>query len=139
MIEEEVCVAEVSKDAIWVVKNRSSGCSACSNPCSSSLASGLFSAKPIRLRLNSNLLLNPGDRVMLGIDDDSLARASLAVYLLPLLGFFLGLLFGISLFGSELAGGLTGLLGLGVCFVGIRFFGPFGQASCQPVILRKIN
>jgi positive regulator of sigma E activity len=76
---------------------------------------------------------------MLGIDDDSLARASLAVYLLPLLGFFLGLLVGISLFGSELAGGLTGLLGLGVCFVGIRFFGPFGQASCQPVILRKIN
>ncbi len=139
MIEEEVYVAEVEDGAVWVVKNPSSGCSGCSESCPSSIASGFFAEKQFRLRVASNFPLHRGDKVLLGIQDDRLARVSLGIYLLPLFGFFIGAITGEHLFGSDLVGVLGGLSGLGFCLAGIKCFKLFDRESCQPVVLRKIN
>jgi sigma-E factor negative regulatory protein RseC len=139
MIEEEATVAEVGDGVVWIVRNRGSGCSACSESCPSSITSGFFPLKLFRLRVPSNLLLHSGDKVLLGIADDSLTWVSFAIYLLPLLCFFSGALSGIYLIGSDLAAALGGMLGLSLCFTGFRCFGLFDRKSLQPVILRKIN
>jgi len=139
MIKEEAFVAEVGEGEVWVVKTRSSGCSSCSEACPSSLASGLFSGTEFRLRISSNLALQPGDKVMLGIASDSLVSVSLGMYLLPLLFFFVGAFTGEYLFGSDLSAVLGGLSGLGLCLACFKQFKMFDSKSCQPVILHKIN
>lgn len=139
MIEEEAYVAEVSDGAVWVEKNRVTGCSGCSEPCASALTSQFFAAKQSRLRVASNIELNPGDKVLLGIDDNSLVGVSLVIYLLPLFGFFCVALVGKYLFGSDLAAALGGLSGLGLSFAGYKYLKLFERQSCQPVILRKLN
>ncbi len=138
MIQEEAYVEEVGEGVVWVVKNRTSGCSACSQACLSSITSSIFAGKQFRLQIHSKLALHAGDKVMLGIDDDGLVRVSFGIYLLPLLFFFTGAMFGVYAFTSELAGVFGGLLGLLLCFAGYKTF-KFGQQSCQVVILHKIN
>ena len=139
MIEEEVYVEEVGDGVAWVVKNRPSACSACSEACPSALASDFFGGTRFRLQLDSNLALHPGDKVLLGISDDCLTRVSFGIYLLPLLFFFLGALAGEYLFSSDLAGILGGMSGLTLCFASFRSLGLFDRENCQAVILHKIN
>ena len=139
MIEEEVVVSEVEDGAVWVEKTPSSGCSGCSTPCASSLASGLFAKKQFRLRVASNFPLHRGDKVLLGIRHDRLALISLGTYLLPLFSFFIGAITGERLFDTDLAGVLGGLSGLGFCLAGFKCFKLFERESYRPVILRKIN
>ena len=140
MIEEEAYVEKVGDGVVWVVKTQSSGCSACTQTaCPSSVNSGLFAGRQFRLKVASNLALFPGDKVLLGIEDDGLTRISLGIYLLPLLTFFFGAIAGVSLFSSDLAGVLGGFLGLFLYFFGFKALGFFNQESLQAVILRKIN
>ena len=138
MIEEEVYVSEVEDGAVWVEKTPSTGCSGCPAPCTSSLASGLFTKKQFRLRVASNFPLNRGDKVLLGIQHDRLALISLGIYLLPLFSFFIGAITGERIFSTDLAGVLGGLSGLGFCLVGFKYFKLFERESYKPVILRKI-
>jgi sigma-E factor negative regulatory protein RseC len=139
MIEEEATVDEVGDGVVWIVRNRASGCSACSESCPSSLASGFFPSKQFRLRVDSNLALQSGDRVLVGIADDSLTQVSFAVYLIPLLCFFSGALAGIYLNGSDWAAAVGGVLSLSLCFAAFRRFGLFDRQILKPVILRKIK
>ena len=139
MIEEEAYVAEVEYGAVWVVKSRSSGCSGCSEPCPSSIASRLFVEKQFRLRVTSDFPLHRGDKILLGIEDDCLARVSVGIYLLPLFTFFLGAMTGVHFFGSDLVGVLGGLSGLGFCLASFKYFKLFERESYRPVVLRKIN
>jgi positive regulator of sigma E activity len=139
MIEEEAFVAEVEEGAVWVVKSRSSGCSGCSEPCPSSLSSRFFVEKQFRLRVSSNFPLQRGDKILLGIEDECLARVSFGIYLLPLLSFFLSAMAGVHFFGSDMAGVLGGLSGLGLCLAGFKYFKLFERYNCHPVVLRKIN
>jgi sigma-E factor negative regulatory protein RseC len=139
MIEEEAIVAEVGDGVVWIVRNRPSGCSACSESCPSSLASRFFPPQQFRLRVDSNLPLQSGDKVLIGIADDSLTQVSFAIYLIPLVCFFAGALVGIYLNGSDLSAAIGGLLGLGLCFAGFSRFGLFDRQSLKPVILRKIK
>ncbi len=139
MIEEEAYVAEVAEGRVWIEKNRTSACSGCAQSCPSSLAGGLFGEKRIRLQVSTNLPLQPGDKVLVGVSEDALARGSLWVYLLPLLGFFAGALLGKSIAGSDLASGVGGLFGLILCFAGLKSVRLFERENFQPVILHKIG
>jgi sigma-E factor negative regulatory protein RseC len=139
MIEEEAVVAEVGEGVVWIVRNRAPGCSACSESCPSSLASSFFPPQQFRLRVDSILPLQSGDKVLIGIADDSLTRVSFAIYLMPLLCFFSGALAGVYLNGSDLAAAVGGVLGLSLCFAAFRRFGLFDRQSLKPVILRKIK
>ncbi len=139
MIEEEAYVAEVAAGRVWIEKNRISACSGCAQSCPSSLAGGLFGGKRVRLEVLSDLPLRPGDKVLVGISEDALARGSFWIYLLPLLALFVGAWLGKSIGASDLASGVGGLLGLVLCFAGLKFSRLFERESFQPVILRKID
>jgi sigma-E factor negative regulatory protein RseC len=139
MIEEEATVAEVADGRVWIEKSRGSACAGCAEACPSSLAGGLFGGKRVRLQVDSDLALRPGDKVLVGVAEDALAAASLLIYLLPLFGLFAGALLGKSIAGSDLASALGGLVGLALSLAGLQAFRLSGWEGCKPVILRKID
>ena len=139
MIEEDAYVSEVAAGRVWVEKSRKSSCSGCAEACPSALASDLLGEKPVRLSVRTDLRLSPGDKIVIGIAEDALAKGSLLIYLVPLIGFFLGAWLGKTVGGSDLVGALSGMSGLGLCFAGLKFVRLFDRAGYQPVILRKID
>lgn len=139
MIEEDAYVAEVADGKVWIERSRTSSCSGCAQACPSSLASDLLGEKQLRLSIRSELPLSPGDKIVIGIAEDALAKGSFLIYLLPLAGFFAGALLGKFLAGSDLISALAGLFGLGLCFGGLKLVRLFEREGYQPVILRKID
>lgn len=139
MIEEEAYVAEVTEGRVWIEKDQKSACSGCAQACPSAQISGLFAGQRVRLPVRSDLPLRPGDKVLVGIEEDALAKASLWIYLLPLAALLLGAWLGKSLAGSDLASALAGLAGLALCYAGLKTVRLFEREGYQPVIIRKID
>ncbi|MET0015483.1 MAG: SoxR reducing system RseC family protein [Sedimenticola sp.] len=89
MLEETVTVVEVDTEYLWVETHSRSGCSQCSSgSCTTSVVSKLFGMKRNRIRLENTLGAETGDRVVIGIPDELLVRASVWAYLFPLLAMF---------------------------------------------------
>ncbi|MGR9108922.1 MAG: SoxR reducing system RseC family protein [Gammaproteobacteria bacterium] len=85
MLEESGLVVEVSGKSLWIEVPSRSPCSGCAQTgCGSSLVSKMFNAKANRFKIENSLDAQTGDRVVIGISDEALVRASLAAYLLPL-------------------------------------------------------
>jgi len=139
MIEEDAYVTEVASGQVWVEKNRQSTCSACQEACPSSLASKAISEKSVRLAIQTDMSLSPGDKVVIGVSENALAKGSLFIYILPLLGFFAGASLGRYLAGSDMAAAFAGIGGLALCYTGFKALRLFDREGCQPVILRKID
>ncbi len=85
MLEETALVIDL-RDGMVLVETRSrSACSACgSGSCGTSVVSQLFGLKRNRLALDNGLGARIGDRVVIGIPDAVLVKASLWAYLVPL-------------------------------------------------------
>lgn len=90
MIEENVVVAKIENGQVWVESKQGSGCSGCQQKaaCSTSALSKLIKKRSVAV--DSAFQLNVGDEVIVGIEEGILLRASLMLYLLPLLFMFLG-------------------------------------------------
>lgn len=91
MIEEPGRVVALEAGAVWVETQRSSTCSGCS--VRSGCGKGLSDRLGIRerrglVRASSNLSLDVGDAVVIGIREHALLRGALLVYLFPLLTLF---------------------------------------------------
>ncbi len=99
----------------------------------------MFGEKTVRLRVATDLPLQPGDKVLIGLSEHALAIGSLGVYVLPLLGLFGGALVGKSIVGSDSATLLGGLSGLLLSFSGLKYFRLLDRQGFHPVILRKID
>ncbi len=101
MIEEPGRVVAVEADAVWVETQRSSTCSGCS--VRSGCGRGLTDRLGIRerrglIRATSDLHLDIGDAVVVGVRERALLRGALLVYLFPLL-----MLFAFAVIASEMA------------------------------------
>lgn len=88
MIEEPGRVVALDDGAVWVETRRKSTCSGCSakNGC----GQGLMDTLGVReqrglIRALSDLQLQVGDSVIVGVREDVLLRGAVLVYLLPLL------------------------------------------------------
>lgn len=91
MIEEPGRVVAVEAGAVWVETQRSSTCSGCS--VRSGCGKGLTDRLGIRerrglIRASSDLHLDVGDAVVIGIRERALLRGAFLVYLFPLLTLF---------------------------------------------------
>jgi sigma-E factor negative regulatory protein RseC len=85
MLEETGTVLEAGTEFILVETQSRSACSHCStDSCTTSVISKLFGVKRNRFHLENSLGAKIGDRVVIGIRDDLLVKASLWAYLLPL-------------------------------------------------------
>lgn len=116
MLEQTAEVVKTAPDGIWVQAVEPSGCGTCGGQgCASRRIAELFQRKPRAFRVDCDLALAPGDRVIVGIADGSVLSGAVRAYGLPLALMLAGALLGQAIqpgdgaaFAGLLAGGLLG-------------------------------
>lgn len=118
MIEEQARVVAVDGSQVTVSSNIKSTCSNCEqvDNCGSGQISKAIPQKVLTVKLETNLTVNIGDNVVLGLSERQLLQAAWQVYLWPLCGLLLfsaigQWLFQQSFFNSELYAIVLGLVG----------------------------
>ena len=133
MLEQTAEVTHTLSDGIWVRAVEPSGCGTCGGQgCSTRRLAELFHRKPRIFRVDSDLSLSPGDRIVVGIADGAVLKSAMLAYGWPLGMMLAGALLsqlvqpgdGAALTGMLLGGGIGWMLARG------------GRASC-PVVLRR--
>ncbi|ESQ10219.1 MAG TPA: Fis family transcriptional regulator [Chromatiaceae bacterium] len=142
MIEQEASVIAVADGSALVDVQRQSSCSACDAGahCGTSVLAKLFgNGNATRVRILDHIGLTPGERVVIGIRNRALVRASLTAYLLPLLTLIAAAggaeQAGAGDFGSVIAA-LVGLL-IGLWLASIITGGTGAKARFRPILLRR--
>ncbi|MDT8405786.1 MAG: SoxR reducing system RseC family protein [Methylococcales bacterium] len=144
MIEETAIVARIDAQTVWVDSRRSGSCGGCrqQNACATSLLDKLI--RPRLIQVDCALELQPGEAVIIGIEEHSLLSASFVQYGLPLVFMLLGAGVADQLLQVEQA--LRDLLIAGVALASLaaslalisRWQRGFLQAYLgRPVVLRK--
>ncbi len=141
MIEETAVVVAQEPGIAWVETRRRNACGACSQSagCGSALLSRLFAPGADRLALEDGLGVAIGERVVIGIPDGLLVRASLIAYLLPLLTLVMGAVLAEWWQLAEIEVALTGIAGLGagIWLTGHLTGGAKGRQRYRPILLRR--
>lgn len=146
MIEELAIVAKIENNEVWVETRATKGCSGClqKNGCSTSVLDKLIRKKAVAV--DCDIDLKAGDEVLVGIEEGVLIRASLLLYLLPLLAMVLGGGLAQGLIAPDygeadliVAGVALSSLGLTLWLINKlqrSFFFPY---FARPVVLKKIG
>lgn len=136
MIEESGQVIAVEGDCIVVQTQPRSTCSSChvSTSCGTSVLSRWFGQRSNQLRVRNDLQLRVGERVVIGIQESALLKASLVAYLVPMLA----MVAAAAIAGSQGAGdgavALWSMAGLGI---GLLMGAKHRHGSYQPALLRQ--
>ena len=141
MIEEQGRVMSVEKDGVWVETIRKSTCSSCSarNGCGQHLAERYVTNKSHSyIRATSDIALDENDKVIVGIPEGALIKASMFVYLLPLVCMMGSLWLATSLAWSELITILAALAGLALGFMPVRSLGKRAGEMCRVRVVRVL-
>ena len=90
MIEESAIVVKIENHQVWVESGQNSACSGCQQKasCTTNALGSVLKKKSVPV--DSDIQLKTGDAVMVAIDENLLLRASLVLYLLPLIALFTG-------------------------------------------------
>jgi sigma-E factor negative regulatory protein RseC len=90
MIEELAVVVKIENHQVWVESGQNSACGGCQQKasCTSNALDSVLKKKSVPV--DSDIQLKTGDQVMVAIDENLLLRASLLLYLLPLIALFTG-------------------------------------------------
>jgi sigma-E factor negative regulatory protein RseC len=146
MIEEPGTIVDIQGDTAWVETQRRSTCDKCTinSGCGSATLAKVLGNRRSVVEVVNAFGARVGDEVMLGLQESSLVRGSLAVYGVPLGAMLIialladALARGVDIVSHEtavIAGGLTGLIA-GFYWV-YRFSKKIRHDSrYQPVILR---
>lgn len=139
MIEQQGTVQALEGELAVVAVARQSACGSCSakTGCGTSLIGSLFPQREQRLRLPNTVQAEPGDRVVIGLPEAGLQRASLMLYGLPLAGLIGGAALGQAWGGDELRSVLGGVLGAVLALFAVRRWAA-RSAGLRPVLLRRL-
>jgi sigma-E factor negative regulatory protein RseC len=128
VIEEQARVAAVEQGLAQLVVEKQTACGTCAvkSGCGTSLLSTWLPKRQLVFRVKNDIGARPGDRVMLGLDEDVLQRSSILLYALPLAGLLLGAVAGEAAFPvvglpAELGAVLTGLFGVTAALTYVRY------------------
>lgn len=90
MIEEVAVVMKIENHQVWVEAGPNSACGGCLQKasCTTHALGGVLKKKPVPV--DSTIPLKIGDEVRVAIDENLLLRASLLLYLVPLIALFMG-------------------------------------------------
>ncbi len=90
MIEESAVVVKVVDHQVWVEAASNSACGACQqkSSCTTNALGNLLDRRAVPV--DSAIRLAAGDKVMVAIDEGLLIRASLLLYVVPLMALFAG-------------------------------------------------
>ena len=90
MIEELAVVVKIENHQVWVESGQNSACGGCLQKASCSTNAIGSVLKKRSVPVDSDIQLKTGDQVMVAIDESLLLRASLLLYLMPLIALFIG-------------------------------------------------
>ncbi|MBE7375868.1 SoxR reducing system RseC family protein [Pseudomonas lopnurensis] len=143
MIEEPGRVVALEAGAVWVETRRKSTCSGCS--AKSGCGQGLMDTLGVReqrglIRAVSDLNLQVGDSVIVGIREDVLLRGAVLVYLLPLVMLMAAALLAAQFSAREPIVILAGLGGFFASWLVVRLRSRHvtDDPNLQPVVLRAM-
>ncbi len=87
MVEEIATVVAVETEGLWLTTTPAGTCHSChaSTDCGTGIVAKTFTPRQNRFFVKSSLQLLPGEQVKIGVAEQGLVLAALAVYLLPLL------------------------------------------------------
>lgn len=90
MIEELAVVVKIENRQVWVEGGQNSACGGCLQKasCTANAIGSVLKKKSVPV--DSDIQLKTGDQVMVAIDENLLLRASLLLYLVPLIALFTG-------------------------------------------------
>lgn len=140
MLEERGQVISIEQGAVHVRVNRQSACGSCQAKaaCGQGLMQAIRTEHCHEVRALTDLSLQEGDYVVLGVSEDLLLRSALMVYLLPLLALIVGAVLGQQLGLSE--GWSILLAGLAFAASGVYLYGfnkrNTNNTNLMPVVLR---
>ena len=149
MIEEQARVVNTEEGKVLVETQRSSTCGQCSakSGCGSHVLQKVLGKKRNYFYVKSNLPVDVGDLVIIGLHESALVRGSMTVYLLPIIGFiFFGLLG--ELIGAQLSFSnsdnfsvIAAFVGLVLAGVWIRYYSGtlINNPKYQPNLLRRFG
>ena len=144
MIEEIATVTWSGQGVARVEAARNSACAQCSSrsSCSQGVLSQWSRGRSVEIEVLNpdNLTLMPGQQVLIGLEEGGLMRASLLLYLVPLLRLVAGALVASMLGASETVQILTAAFMLLVGFVAVRFLTrkTAELSRYQPVLLKTL-
>lgn len=142
MIEEVVHVSRIDGEEIWVEASRQSACAACSarKGCGQGALSDWMTGSSVELSVVNPAGLQPsvGQSVIVGLEEGSLIKASVLIYLLPLISLVALAVFARSAGVGEGGQVLAALAGLLAGFWCVRWYTtrPSEDSCYQPVLLR---
>ena len=147
MIEEEAIVVCVSENKVWVEPLTRSSCGGCvrNQGCSSSFLSRSVGKR--RISVDTEILVTPGDSVVVGLDEGALLKGSLVIYLIPLIALFVSGFAGDYAFSrmglgsfSDAGGAVFAISGFLLSFTIIKRIQRvlFVDPRLRPVVLRKL-
>ncbi len=90
MIEELAVVVKIENHQVWVESGQNSACGGCLQKASCTTNAIGSALKKKSVPVDSDIQLKTGDEVMVAIDENLLLRASLLLYLVPLIALFAG-------------------------------------------------
>ncbi|MFI3199024.1 MAG: SoxR reducing system RseC family protein [Methylococcaceae bacterium] len=90
MIEELAVVVKIENHQVWVESGQTSGCGGCQQKasCTTNAIGSVLKKKSVPV--DCDIQLKTGDEVVVAIDENLLLRASLLLYLMPLIALFTG-------------------------------------------------
>ena len=90
MIEKSAVVVKIENRQVWVESGHNNACGGCQQKvsCTTNALGSVLKKKSVPV--DSNIQLKIGDQVMVAIDESLLLRASLLLYLVPLIALFTG-------------------------------------------------
>lgn len=143
MIEESAVVSEVGEGFVWIEPRYPTGCYACSanTACGNAMLAKTLGRRRRRMRVSARIPLQIGDEVVIGISEHALLWGSVAMYIAPLFGFFLGTVLGDwTVPENEIWVILCGLAGLSAGFAWVRRLTRRRGYNIrfQPVVLRRL-
>lgn len=148
MIEETAQVVATDSSGVWVETRRQSACGHCAarKGCGTAVLGKVLGRQRSRVQVSNpdDTVVSVGDEVLIGIEESALVRGSMAIYLVPLLSFFL-----LGVLGQVLARQwlLDDVEGLSILFSLVGLFAGFawarryarGDRRYQPVILSNTS
>jgi len=143
MMQEQAIVVEVNGKKISVETDRQSSCGHCSakSGCGSALLSKYFNRNNQPLVVETNLDLDVGDKVLLGLNEDALLRGSFIIYAIPLLLMLILPILMNQFFSSEIISIFSSIIGFSVGIIYVKYFSIVSRNSedFSPVVLKRLE
>ncbi|MDO6514131.1 MULTISPECIES: SoxR reducing system RseC family protein [unclassified Neptuniibacter] len=144
MIQENGKVVDVNSQGVWVETVKQSACASCAakNGCGQKLLASVGQGKRFIFRVNNpdNLSVITDDDVLIGIEEGAFLKATVFMYLMPLIGLFAGAVIADALGFSEGWMILISFSSLLVGFLLVRFgsYSLFRSCKYQPTLMKVI-